>query len=304
MSSDRKVVLIIRKSRYEELIEQYNTESQAAFVIESRGDSFDDYRNEHMCYHTAISNVSKVLRTRCRLQTIDRLFLPNFIFGRDDVVVVIGQDGLVANTLKYLQGQSVIAINPEPDRYDGMLLPFTVEDTKAVLTDVLSDRCDNKVITMAEANLNDGQRLLAVNDLFVGPKFQTSARYELSFEGKAEMQSSSGVIISTGLGSTGWLKSIFTGAQSMLQTSDNTSIAFDWEANFLRYVVREPFPSKVTGTSLTYGDISDKKRLVLSSKMGEGGIIFSDGMLDDYLDFNSGTIATIKTAKEQGNLVC
>lgn len=31
-----------------------------------------------------------------------------------DIVVVIGQDGLVANTLKYLDGQPVIAINPDP----------------------------------------------------------------------------------------------------------------------------------------------------------------------------------------------
>ena len=36
---------------------------------------------------------------------------------REDIVVVVGQDGLVANTLKYLQGQPVIAVNP--DRSDG-----------------------------------------------------------------------------------------------------------------------------------------------------------------------------------------
>ncbi|MCG8672766.1 MAG: hypothetical protein MI867_25420, partial [Pseudomonadales bacterium] len=124
MSTDRKVVLITRKTRYEELIEQYNTESQAAFVIESRGDSFKEYKQEHSEYHDAIYDVSKSIQQCCRLQAIDRLFLPNFIFGKDDIIVVIGQDGLVANALKYLQGQAVIAINPDPTRYDGMLLPF------------------------------------------------------------------------------------------------------------------------------------------------------------------------------------
>ncbi|MFT7387173.1 MAG: hypothetical protein ACI8VC_000410 [Candidatus Endobugula sp.] len=32
---------------------------------------------------------------------VERNLLPNFIFGPEDIVVVIGQDGLVANPLKY-----------------------------------------------------------------------------------------------------------------------------------------------------------------------------------------------------------
>ena len=304
MSTDRKVVLITRKTRYEELIEQYNTESQAAFVIESRGDSLKEYKQEHSEYHDAIYNVSKSIQQCSRLQAIDRLFLPNFIFGKDDIIVVIGQDGLVANALKYLQGQAVIAINPDPTRYDGMLLPFRVEEIKHVLQDALKDKCDTTSITMAEAQLNDGQRLLAVNDLFIGPQLQTSARYELSIGELSEMQSSSGVIVSTGLGSTGWLRSVMTGARSVLDVENRDPEGFSWDADFLRYVVREPFPSNVTGTRLTYGDINESDSLQLASKMGQGGVIFSDGMLDDYLEFNSGSIATIKTAKEQGNLVC
>ncbi len=304
MSTERKVVLITRKTRYEELIEQYNTESQAAFVIESRGDSFKEYQQEHSTYHEAIYDVTKSIQRCCRLQTIDRLFLPNFIFGKDDIIVVIGQDGLVTNALKYLHGQAVIAVNPDPARYDGMLLPFQVKDIKQVLQDALNDKCDTTSITMAEAQLNDGQRLLAVNDLFIGPQLQTSARYELRIGDQSEMQSSSGVIVSTGLGSTGWLRSVLTGARSVLDIEDHEPDGFSWDAAFLRYVVREPFPSNVTGTRLTYGEITDSNSLQLASKMGQGGVIFSDGMLDDYLEFNSGSIATIKTAKEQGNLVC
>lgn len=304
MSLDRKVVLITRKTRYEELIAQYNTESQAAFVIESRGDSFSEYKQEHTRYVEAIFDTTKVIQQSCRLQTIDRAYLPNFIFGKDDIIVVIGQDGLVANTLKYLNGQSVIAINPDPDRFDGKLLPFNVGEIKQVLHDVKLGRYSSTQITMAEALLNDGQRLLAVNDLFIGPQSQTSALYEICIGGEREMQSSSGVIVSTGLGSTGWLKSVITGARSVLNIDNTESDSYSWDSDFLRYVVREPFPSNVTGTSLTFGVITRTESLQLASKMGQGGVIFSDGMLDDYLEFNSGSIATIRTAKEQGNLVC
>ena len=304
MAADRKVVLVKRQTRYEELLAQYNTESQAAFVIESRGDSFQDYKEEHVTYQGSLEAACKAIKAQCRLQVIDRSFLPNFVFGKDDIIMVIGQDGLVANTVKYLSGQAVIAVNPDRTRFDGILLPFGVTDVEPILTDVRRDHFQVKTITMAEARMNDGQRLLAVNDLFIGPQQQTSAWYEITLQNSSEFQSSSGVIVSTGLGSTGWLKSIFAGASGVVGSHSNQDASFGWDADYLRYVVREPFPSKATGTSIVYGDIAKGTTMTLTSKMGQGGVIFSDGMLDDFLDFNSGAIASIGTAKEQGNLVC
>ena len=304
MAADRKVVLVKRQTRYEELLVQYNTESQAAFVIESRGDSFQDYKDEHFTYQASLEAACKAIKVQCRLQVIDRSFLPNFVFGKDDIVVVIGQDGLVANTLKYLSGQAVIAVNPDSTRYDGVLLPFGVTEVETIIADVRRDHFEVKTISMAEARMNDGQRLLAVNDLFIGPQQQTSARYEIKLGSCSEAQSSSGVIVSTGLGSTGWLKSLFAGAAGLTGANRNQSSAFEWDANYLKYAVREPFPSNATGISMIYGNIDRNASLRITSKMGSGGVIFSDGMLVDYMDFNSGSIATVTIADERGNLVC
>jgi len=71
---------------------------------------------------------------------------------------------------------------------------------------------------MAQVLLNNGQRLLAVNDLFVGARTHVSARYRLRYKGLDEDQSSSGLIISTGAGSTGWYRSIPTGAAGIVAT--------------------------------------------------------------------------------------
>ena len=54
----------------------------------------------------------------------------------------------------------------------------------------------------------DGQRLLAFNDLFIGARTHVSARYRVEYAGKQEQQSSSGLLVSTGAGSTGWLSSV------------------------------------------------------------------------------------------------
>ena len=72
-----------------------------------------------------------------RVQTVDRSFLPNFVFAPEDTVVTLGQDGLVANTLKYLDGQPVVGVNPDPERWDGRLLPFRVRDLAKLMPEVV-----------------------------------------------------------------------------------------------------------------------------------------------------------------------
>lgn len=125
------------------------------------------------------------------------------------MIVVIGQDGLVANTAKYSKGCPIIVVNPDKARYDGVLLPFDTSDFVLGVEKVLDNKYESKTMRFAEAKLNDGQRLLAFNDLFIGASSHISARYKISFNKNTEEHSSSGFIVSTPSGSTGWLSSIF-----------------------------------------------------------------------------------------------
>jgi hypothetical protein len=204
------------------------------------------------------------------------------LFGPDDIVVALGQDGVIANTMKYLDGQRLMGVNPDPRRYDGVLLPFTPNDVEMVLPQVIARKRPVKSVTMAQATLSDGQLLYAVNDLFVGPKTHTSARYEIALRYRKETQSSSGIIISTGLGSTAWMRSILTGASMLMQSQsaklDLPSIgSMAWDAPFLRFAVREPFPSVATQTNLVFGEANKQSPLLVRSLMAENGVIFSDG---------------------------
>ncbi|MEB8431066.1 sugar kinase [Cocleimonas sp. KMM 6892] len=305
METDRKLILVTRHTRLHELKQKYGTLGQAKFYIEHLGESFEQYEVEDGLFHTVHKQVLSFLKASGRVQQLDRSYLPTYKFSRDDIVVVLGQDGLVANTLKYLTGQSVIAINPSPQSFDGVLLPFTAGDLPLVLADVLAKKMNFKTITMAEATTNLGDSLLAVNDLFVGPKSHTSARYDVEWNGKKESHSSSGVIISTGLGSTGWFKSLIAGASGIAGRPVQKKIAngFEWDSEYLYYTVREPFPSQQSQTDLVFGRVDQKKPLVLTSKMAENGVIFSDGLENDYLDFSAGVSATISVSKTQGVLV-
>jgi hypothetical protein len=162
----------------------------------------------------------------------------------------------------------------------------------------------SELISFAEAQTNDGQRMLAVNDLFIGPKSHTSARYQIKWGDKTESHSSSGIIVSTGFGSTGWFQSILAGAMGVTGMTKHKDISgFHWSDRKLRFAVREPFPSATTGTGIVYGEVSVDKPLILESLMPENGVIFSDGVENDYIHFNSGTIAHIKIADVQGRLI-
>ncbi len=305
---DRKVILVTRKTRLEELVNRHLTISQAKFYIEHLGADFGDYESEQATYLKARRTVFEALERKGLVQVVDRTFLPTFLFGPDDIVVALGQDGLVANTMKYLDGQPLMGVNPDPRRYDGVLLPFTPDDVPLVLPEVIARRRAVKAVTMAKATLSDSQVLYAVNDLFVGPKTHTSARYEIALSDVKETQSSSGIIVSTGLGSTAWMRSILTGASMLMQAQSTQTKpaaieAVPWDAPFLRFAVREPFPSVATQTNLVFGQADQRSPLLVRSLMAENGVIFSDGVESDFLEFTSGVTATISVADRRGQLV-
>lgn len=308
----QRIVLITRKTRLEGLIERFNTPGQAKFYLEHSGGDFEQYQREHDVYVRSLAQLRDGLHKLSRVHEIERSFLANYVFGDTDIVVAIGIDGLVANIAKYLDGQPLIAANPDPAHIDGVLLPFTAGGAVAAARRVLEGASKARLISMAEAQLNDGQTLLAFNDFFIGARSHISARYVISAQGREEHHSSSGVIVSTGVGSTGWLSSLFNMANGMLagfapagrhKAQTLPPIRLDWEADRLVFVVREPFLSKTSRAEIVCGLIAPGEPLVLQSEMPEGGVIFSDGVESDFLAFNSGSTATINLASRKTHLV-
>jgi NAD kinase len=306
--SDRKVVLVTRRTRLEDLIAKYLTAAQARFYVEHLGADFTDYQREHDVYLGQQRLTLQTLEQWGRYQVIERSFLPNFIFGPSDIVIALGQDGVVANTMKYLDGHPLIGLNPDARRYDGILLPFTAGELPALLRDVAAQKRPFKTVTMAKATLANGQTLHAVNDLFIGARTHTSAVYEIAAGGARETQSSSGLIVSTGLGSTAWFKSIVTGSLAIAgrfgrQIDTAPYSPLPWDSNELQFAVREPFPSRSSQTSLVFGRVTNSQQLSVRSLMPENGVIFSDGIEADRLDFNSGTEVQVALAKRVGRLI-
>ncbi len=304
-----KIVVVTRRTRLEGLKRQFNTAKQAKFYILQAGGDFDMYEREDHVYHEAVAQLRQHLPRGLKVQVIERNYLANYLFTPQDLIVTVGIDGLVVNTAKYLDGQPIVAVNPDTATIPGVLLPFTVDSALQVLPQVIIGQYQVKEISMGEVVLNDGQRLYAFNDFFIGVSTHTSAQYAIKSGGRSERQSSSGIIISTGAGATGWLSSIIAmtrGVAGFLGNVDPAQVApppLAWEKDTMFFVVREPFISKTTGASLVCGWILPDQPLVVESNMPNNGVIFSDGILSDYIEFNSGKIATVQVAKQRTRLV-
>lgn len=294
-------IIIKNKTRLESLIERFNTKAQAQFYIESSGGDFQEYVIEHENFHQVFMEVQTKLSKVIKNKVLEREFVPSYIFSEKNLIVVIGQDGLVANVAKYSRNIPMVAINPDEARYDGILLPFNVKNFLRGVNGVINESFSSKKMRFAEAVLNDRQKLLAVNDLFIGISSHSSARYKIVLNGKEEMHSSSGIIVSTKTGSTGWLSSIFNMAYGILGSKKLKYPKLNDDD--LYFAVREPFKSIRTQTEICGGTIKKGNKLIIESLMPNNGFIFSDGIEQDFLQFNSGTTAEIRLSDEEAVLV-
>ena len=308
-----KLVIVTRKTRLEELVERHNTRAQVKFILEHSGHDgvgWEEYAAEDDAYRRSLEMLRRSLEVGLKVQLVERALVSTFSFTEKDVVVVVGQDGLVANTAKYVGEQPLIGVNPDPERFDGVLLPFRPLAAKAAVARVLEGRAKIRPVTLAEARLSDGQRLLGFNDLYLGARTHVSARYRLRVGATGpeawEPQSSSGVLVSTGAGSTGWLSSLFnmaSGVAALTGGKAGPPLKLVWEDPRLVFVVREPFVSRHSRADHTAGVLEAGSTLELESLMPSGGVVFSDGVEADFLELNSGAVATVCAAKQRAQLV-
>ncbi len=291
-----RVVVVHRATEYDGLIARHGTHGQAAFFLGGRDRSIDPVFEAHSRQATAMSTVLKAIPGRWRRAVVARDDLSRFLSSPDDVVVAVGQDGLIPNVAKYLDGQPVIGINPDASRNDGILVRHLPAAAVDLLADIRADRVRFDERAMVRGSLADGQSIVALNELFIGHRSHQSARYTVRFDGTRERHSSSGVVVATGTGATGWARSICRERGAPIEKP----AAGDDQLLFL---VREAFPSVRTQTNLTAGSIDPDDKLLVRSEMDDGGVIFGDGVEPDALQFGWGEVCTVALADQRLRLV-
>ena len=295
MSLVPRAVLVERETEFRALLARHGTREQARFFLAQRGLDLRDVEERHLHHEEVRARVLGAIPSEWRITTVARPDLDRFLFAADDIVVVLGQDGLVANVAKYLDGQPVIGLNPEPERFPGVLVNHPPEALADLCADLVAQRAVFEARTMASARLDDGQELLALNEIFVGHRSHQSARYELAVGERREHQSSSGLIAATGTGATGWAMSINRERAHPLPLPAPTASALAW-------FVREAWASPTTHTTLI-GGLLDAAATLGVTNFGGDGVVFGDGIESDRLELDWGQRVTIRAAERRLRLV-
>jgi NAD kinase len=291
-----RIVVVTRTTEYAALLARHGTREQARFFLETRGRSIDEIEARDAAQREALVTVTAAIPTDWRRARVERFDLDRFLFEPGDVVVTVGPSGLVANVAKYLDGQAIVGINPDPVRDGALLARHLPREVADLIAGAASGAASIDERTMVEARLDDGQRVLALNEVFLGHRSHQSARYLIRCPGGEEHQSSSGVVVTTGTGATGWGRSISLERHTTLRLPEPGEPR-------LAFFVREAWPSPTFGVSVTEGLIGTDDRLVVVSELDEGGVIFGDGIESDQVDFGWGAQATIRVARERLRLV-
>lgn len=289
-----RAVFITRESDYDLLIARHATRDQARFFLETRGQQIEEVEARHHRLNAVVAEARAAVPGDWRQALVKRDNLDRFLFAPDDVVVAVGQDGLVANVAKYLAAQPVLGVNPAPDMYDGVLVRLGIQRLPELLVASAAGAAPIEHRTMVQARLDGGETLIALNEIFVGHRSHQSARYRIEAGGAAEDHSSSGLIVASGTGATGWARSI--------AEATNLDLDLGREERAVGFWVREPFPSVATATQLRVGKLTDDT-LRITLRMNDGGVIFADGIEQDFIRFDWGRRVELSPAPRTLHLV-
>lgn len=290
-----RVVLVSRQTEYAALLAAHGTRGQAAFFLSGRGQDIDTVEARDVQQDATIAAAKRAIPTDWSFTQVVREDLSRFLFFPNDIVVAVGQDGLVANVAKYLDAQPVIGVSPDSAITEGVLTPHSVDRLAGLLQATAQADIALQARAMVQAKIGEGQVLTALNELFIGHRSHQSARYVVRSGEVEEFQSSSGMIVATGTGLTGWAKSIMTATHKAFQIAP--------EENRAAFFAREPWPSQISGCEISTGEISGQIELLVSSRINDGGVIFADGIEQDFLPFDWGVQAHIAMSDKRLNLV-
>ncbi len=174
--------------------------------------------------------------------------------NKSDFVISVGGDGTALSASHYLFEKPILFVNSDPEISVGAITTSRIEEIDKKLDELKNGEYKIDRLERIEVFVNSRMKEpLALNEVFIAnEKAYHMSKYEIKIRkgGKveAEKQFSSGIIFSTGTGSTAWFKS--AGGEQ-----------FSPQERFIKMIVREPYVNRLNKFSLMKKTIDESEEI-------------------------------------------
>ena len=199
-----------------------------------------------------------------------------------DIVIAMGGDGTVLSASHYLIDKPLLAVNSDPEKSEGALTTINADQLEDKIKEIKLNKWKEEKLERIEVFINNKPLdLLALNEVFIAnTKAYLISKYKLRFKEKEEEQRSSGLIFSTGTGSTAWFKSAHGGP-------------FSPQSKFIKMIVREPYLGRINKFSMLNTIIYENEEIEVVVIVPS---VLAIDSIKEY-NLNKGDIVKIKISK-------
>ncbi len=251
----KKVFVVYKRSVYQKYILDLSN-GILSKLIKKRHPSTSKLLSTHKQHVRSLDLIRKTLKAHnIKYRFSSRSHSKNF--KGYDLVITIGGDGTFLRASHYIKNQLMLGVNSVPTNSVGALCSITYNQFPKKLAEILDNKYKVKDLLRMKIQIN-GQPLPIepINDiLFTNYSPAATSRYIAKYNGRREDQKSSGIWVSTPLGSTA----------AMHAAGGNKQRPND---NRLQFFVREPFfPGKTNPYKIIHEFLAKKQKLKIMTKM-------------------------------------
>jgi NAD+ kinase len=279
-----KIIIVPKLSKYEWDLQRYRL-SPNHLLVKYKTEGVDVARvlASHERQKKSFAVVKKFFR---KAAFLSRRQLTRKVVQEAKMVISLGGDNHFQYVSHFVTNTLMVGINSDPDRSEGALNSLPIQKCEVLVRCLREDNLDYEEWMRIQVVLNGKLiPLLAVSEIYMGESLRRfMSRHRLMFHGKNEEQKSSGLLVSTGAGSTGWYDS----ACRFLYPKGNR---FRKAEKSIRFLSTEPYDGKLTSHKIAHGKIKQGEILSVRSLNDTNGVLSIDCQTE--YPFREGSVAVI-----------
>lgn len=294
----KQFLVSVKRTKWERDLQKYGSVKELKKIYKLQNNIYKRVFESHVRQSQALEKLYKEIEKVSDFLYREELSIP--VIKKYPFLISFGGDNHFIYTARFAQ-QKIIGINSDPLTSKGALLYF---NTETFLEFYKKDFINNHKYLVEEWSLIEGiieypdktkiSTGKCISETIIRNEFPDSmSRYFIKInKNEWEEQKSSGLLLSTGVGSTGWF---FNCLPHSIQIFEDPT--FPKNANYFKTIAREPGFNRTHKFKYLYCTVYEGQKLEIISEMD--GVVVIDSHPECIFSFTPGTKASFYLSNEK-----